>query len=847
MGSKSICIWGTPNNNVASNNVGGGIGKKTAWFSQPIDKINSILNEELPAKFEINSTSLWVHADYDLSGIGNVYIRYGFGGTSSIDQELFAAKKMSTDRTPYPASNVNLDILSYFSSKSAPCAISKSNGDNLTVSIYSSNIANKTFYVGWAILTVHYTAYYDITIQANDSSMGTVSGGGTYAEDTTASLYATPNAGYYIAYWEYNGTKISNSENSTSLNTDAILQNRTYKVVFAPITYNITYNLNGGTVSSANPTTYYVNSNNFTLNNPTKVGYDFTGWTGSNGTTTQKTVTISKGSTGDKSYTANYVEKRYNIQMNGNGANGGSTTGHTNVSWLSTMALYQNGFTRTGYTFTGWNTKADGTGSSFADKQEVNGSTFNAANGSTITLYAQWNPNNYTIKFDANTGIGSMSNLSMVYDTAKNLTANTFTKAGHTFTGWNTKADGSGTHYADKASVKNLAASGTATLYAEWEINKYSITWKDWDGSELEKKDWNYDSTPSYSGSIESLNYETDEAFYDFDGWTPNIVPVTAPATYTATYLKTIKTYTVVWKNWDGTVLETDANVKYGTTPSFDKVGDPTRESDDPKYFYVFNGWDTAITPVTGHITYTATYTINIHKYTVTWQDWDGSILEIDRDVVYDTPPSYDQEDPVRASTERYEYPFIGWKTEVNDVPVDEENLEGVRGNVTYTAVYEEKARMYKFDVNINPSSEYGMVSGYVDSEYEYGSELTLMAIPYEGYRFVSWSYIVDGALQTAMRNPIEISILEDLEITVLFEEKPNVPIYINETQLEAVYINPDTLTIIYVVPDEVVPSTSLEETFSSVDGWNFVVSNVIPSDGYKVEEIYIDDLKIYE
>ena len=69
--------------------------------------------------------------------------------------------------------------------------------------------------------------------------------------------------------------------------------------------YTITYNLNGGT--AVNPTSYYPDSSTFTLNNPTKVGYTFIGWTGSNGSTPQLTVTIPTGSSGDLSYTANYA------------------------------------------------------------------------------------------------------------------------------------------------------------------------------------------------------------------------------------------------------------------------------------------------------------------------------------------------------------------------------------------------------------------------------------------------------------------------------------------------------------------------------------------------------------
>ena len=90
-----------------------------------------------------------------------------------------------------------------------------------------------------------------------------------------------------------------------------------------------------------------------------------------------------------------------------------------------------------------------------------------------VTLYAQWTINSYTVTFDANGGTGSMSNQSANYNGATNLTANAFTKTGHTFAGWNTAANGSGTSYADQASYPFTA---NVTLYAQWTINSYTVT-----------------------------------------------------------------------------------------------------------------------------------------------------------------------------------------------------------------------------------------------------------------------------------------------------------------------------------------------------------------------------------
>ena len=122
--------------------------------------------------------------------------------------------------------------------------------------------------------------------------------------------------------------------------------------------------------------------------------------------------------------------------------------------------------TKTGYTFTGWYTDPECNNKYTEDKVIGN-----------ITLYAGFRANTYTIVFNANTGSGSMSNQSMTYDTAANLTANTFTKDKYTFKGWATSAEGA-VVYADGQSVKNLTATDGATinLYAVWELNSYTVS-----------------------------------------------------------------------------------------------------------------------------------------------------------------------------------------------------------------------------------------------------------------------------------------------------------------------------------------------------------------------------------
>jgi uncharacterized repeat protein (TIGR02543 family) len=142
----------------------------------------------------------------------------------------------------------------------------------------------------------------------------------------------------------------------------------------------------------------------------------------------------------------------------------GGTGAMPNQQWYTTAPLDLNTFTPpAGSKFGSWNTLADGSGTPFA-----NGASFPFAPGQTQALYAQWVPDastSYTVTFDANGGTGSMVPQSSA--TAAPLAANTFTRGGYAFTGWNTAANGSGTAYANGVTYPFTAST---TLYAQWRV-----------------------------------------------------------------------------------------------------------------------------------------------------------------------------------------------------------------------------------------------------------------------------------------------------------------------------------------------------------------------------------------
>ena len=137
----------------------------------------------------------------------------------------------------------------------------------------------------------------------------TVTYGGTdyYASGTTVTLSSIVPTGQHLTTYKANDINLPG--NTYTMGSSDVCFSR----VLEYNTYNITYNLNGGSVATPNPDTFNVESETFQLNNPTKPGYTFIGWTGSNGNTPQMEVTITKGSTEDRTYNANYEFARITV------------------------------------------------------------------------------------------------------------------------------------------------------------------------------------------------------------------------------------------------------------------------------------------------------------------------------------------------------------------------------------------------------------------------------------------------------------------------------------------------------------------------------------------------------
>lgn len=232
--------------------------------------------------------------------------------------------------------------------------------------------------------------------------------------------------------------------------------------------YTISYNLNGGNNSKKNPNTYTVSTKTFSLANPTRKGYVFKGWY--TDSKYKKSISkINKGTTGTKTLYAKWSPVSYSIKFDGNGVLSKKMTSMKSLKYGVYYKLKKNTYIAPkGKQFKEWNTKKNGSGKSYKNQETF--SNLTTKNGSTIKLYAQWEPVRYKIKYVMNGGTNNSKNITS-FNTKEKKKIKNGSRIGYIFAGWYTKSNLTGKSV---TSVDQLPAQNV-TLYAKWKPITYTI------------------------------------------------------------------------------------------------------------------------------------------------------------------------------------------------------------------------------------------------------------------------------------------------------------------------------------------------------------------------------------
>lgn len=269
------------------------------------------------------------------------------------------------------------------------------------------------------------------------------------------------NNGYVFAGWATApmGDVLYTNGASYTMGADS---EYTLYAIWTTADYRITYELNGGTNNSSNPTGFDINDIAITLAEPTRAGYTFSGWFLDKGFQNASN-TIPSGSTGNKTFYASWSANENTLHFNANGGDG--SIADMNIKTDASAALKENTLTREGYAFAGWSTIADG-GVDFED-----GATYTMGADSEYTLYAVWEIISYTITYDTDGGSISGERVSYTAET-DTFTLVKPTRFGYTFIGW------SGTDVTDKQETVTITSGsvGNRSYKANWKANEYIIT-----------------------------------------------------------------------------------------------------------------------------------------------------------------------------------------------------------------------------------------------------------------------------------------------------------------------------------------------------------------------------------
>ena len=364
--------------------------------------------------------------------------------------------------------------------------------------------------------------------------------------------------------------------------------------------FTVTYLANGGTgsyVDSDIPAGSQYTIKDLNATGISRTGYTFTGWnTEANGGGTAyqpgDNITVNSDIALYAQWAAN--PGTFSITYDPNGGTGGITDGGIAPGTQYTVKSdTEANVTRTGYTFTGWNTEAGGGGTAYQAGDNI---TVN----SDVTLYAQWTQQpTFSVTYDPNGGTGGTTDADITSGTQYTVKSDTdvgVTRTGYTFASWNTEANGSGTSY---QAGNNLTVTADVTLYAQWTpLPTFSVTYNPNGGT------GGTTDADITSGTQYTVKSDTDVGVtrtgYTFASWNTeangsgtsyqagNNLTVTADVTLYAQWTP-LPTFSVTYNPNGGTGGTTDGGITSGTQYTIKTEA----EASVSRPGSTFNNWNT--------------------------------------------------------------------------------------------------------------------------------------------------------------------------------------------------------------------------------------------------------------
>ena len=442
------------------------------------------------------------------------------------------------------------------------------------------------------------------------------------------------------------------------------------------------------------------------VQDPIKEGYTFIGWYTKNNEKVNHPITVTKNITLYSKYEINvYTVSFYH--------NNEKYVEDQKVNYGENAIKPSTDPTKEDYNFSGWVIKGTNNKYDFTSKVTKD-----------IELESSFTKKpTYTVTFKIGNEVILTENVIEGHKVTSKEAPN---KKGYLFDKW----------YSDEALTKennfDEKIMSNKTIYGKYNENKHTVTYIN-EGTTY----YTEEVLDSFTAKGPSVNPEKEGYTFKYFSKDKKVafdynIEITEDITLYAVY--EINTYKVVFKNYDGSVLQ-EETLDYGSTPVY-KKDVPTREKKD-EYTYTFKGWNKEITKVTSNQEYIATYKETKNQYKIIFTNYDGSVLQ-EETLDYGSEVTYKGSTPAREKTKEYTYTFTGWDKEITKVLKNETYIAVYKEEKNkYTVTFMDEERIYgKKEVEYNsvvtdtenhPSKDHHIFKGWTlnDEIYDFNSPVT--------------------------------------------------------------------------------------------------------------------------
>jgi hypothetical protein len=601
---------------------------------------------------------------------------------------------------------------------------------------------NRTLVANFAAIT------YTISTSSSPSAGGSTGGGGTYDYGQSATVTATPAAGYSFVNWTEGESQVSTSPNYTF----TVSGNRTLVANFAAITYDISTSSNppaGGSTSGGGT---YADGQSATVTATPATGYSFVNWTegGSQvATSASYTFTVS----GNRTLVANFAANSYSISTSSSPSAGGSTSGGGTHNYGQSATVTAT--PATGYTFVNWTEGGSQVSTSANYTFTVSRNRTLVANFATVT---------YTINTSSNPPAGGSTSGSGTYTDGQSATVTATSATGYTFVDW---TEG-GSPVSSSASY-TFAVTGNRTLVANFAAITYTIS-----SSSDPPAGGSTSGSGTYADGQSATLTATPAAGYAFANWTEGGVSVSSSEIYTFT-VSGNRTLVANFVLLTYTISTLSNPVEGGTTSGAGthNEGHSVTVTATPNTGYSFANWTENGTQVSTSVSFTFTAGANrtlvanfaLITYTINTSS---------------NPPAggvaagggtYSQgQTATVTATPASGYTFVNWTEGGVSVSSSTSYPFTVSGDRTLVANF--ASITYAVSTSSNPIEGGTTLGG---GTYNQGQSVTVTATPAGRYAFVNWT---EGGSAVSADASYTFTVSGNRTLVANFE----VPMGVNET-----------------------------------------------------------------